>query len=46
MDLMLEVLVGVQKKETNFKKKNNFFLLKVAGPARASRWSIWLAAGF
>jgi hypothetical protein len=40
MDLMLvEVLVGVQKK--NLKKTN---LLKVAGPARASRRSIWPAS--
>jgi hypothetical protein len=41
MDLMLvEILVSVQKK----RKKLNyiFFFLKVAGPARASRLSIWL----
>jgi hypothetical protein len=41
MDLILvEVLVGVQKRKIKFL----FLFLKVAGPARASRRSIWPAS--
>jgi hypothetical protein len=39
--MLVEVLVGVQKKN-----KYIFVCLKVAGPARACRRSIWPAAGF
>jgi hypothetical protein len=40
MDLVLEVLVGVQKRKDLKKEKEK----KVAGPARASRRSIWPAS--
>jgi hypothetical protein len=42
--MLVEVLVGVQKK--NLKYFILFSLLKVAGPAEASRRAFWPAAGF